>query len=156
VWLEDSTPRLQSVLKIQITNMYYLPNRTVVKRFRFAAFLVLVKWLLITTAFPMFVYALQVERREMSYLAIGLMALAGLVCISHWLVGARARCPMCLVPSFSHKKMAKSAKAGHFMGSYRFFVALGVIFRGCFHCPYCAENVAVQIHRRLPPLRRGL
>lgn len=124
--------------------MYCLSNQIVVKRFRLAALLILAKWLLITGSFPLFGYALLVDRRDLSYLAIGLLGLAGIVSISHLMLGAGTRCPLCFVPSFSHLQQSKSTKASHFLGSYRLFVALGVIFKGRFHCPYCAKNVAVR------------
>jgi hypothetical protein len=131
--------------------MHCLPNQTTVKRYRLAALLILLKWLLITGSLPLFGYALLVDRRDLSYLAIGLWGFAGFVAVSHWMTGARARCPLCLVPSFSHLQQSKSTKAKQVFGSYRFFVALGVIFKGCFHCPYCAKDVAVRTrqHRDL-------
>jgi len=122
-----------------------------VKRFRTAALLILLKWLLITASLPLFGYALLFDDRNSSYIVIGLLGFAGVASIIHWMLGAQAKCPLCFVPSFSHQLQTKSTKALHFMGSYRLFVALGVIFKGHFHCPYCAENVAIQIrhhHRR--------
>lgn len=128
--------------------MHCLPNQSTVKRFRLAALLILLKWLLIMGSLLLFGYALLVDRRDLSYLAISLFGLAGIVTIFHLIVGARTRCPLCLVPSFSHLRQSKSTKANHFLGSYRIFVALGVMFKDCFHCPYCAENIAIQIRQQ--------
>lgn len=72
----------------QTADMHCLPNQTTVKRYRLAALLILLKWLLITGSLPLFGYALLVDRRD---------------------------------------------------------------FRRCFHCPYCAKDVAVRTrqHRDL-------
>jgi hypothetical protein len=127
--------------------MHCLPSQTAVKRYRAAAFLILLKWLLVPGSLGLFVYALLLSRRDLGNLAIGLFGLTGIVAISHLILGAAARCPLCLVSSFSHLQLSKSARAKHFLGSYRFFVALGVLFKGCFHCPYCGGNVATKVRK---------
>jgi hypothetical protein len=128
--------------------MHCLPNQTVVKRFRATAFLIILKWLLVPGSLALFAYALLLSRRDLGNLSIGLFGFAGFVSISHLMMGARARCPLCLVSSFSHIQVSKSTRAKHFLGSYRLFVALGVIFKRCFHCPYCGKDVAIKTHRR--------
>ena len=131
------------------TQMHSLPNQHTVRRFRFAALLLLLKWVFFTSFLGVFGYSLMMERRDLIYIAMGLMGLALLVSISHWIVGARTRCPLCLVPSFSHQQCSKSRKARHFMGSYRLIVALAVIFKGYFHCPYCGEPTAIEVRSRM-------
>lgn len=130
--------------------MHRLPTQGIVRRYRVAALLILLKWLLITGSLPLLAYAKLIERRDLGYCAIAGLILAGLLSLGHWMVGIRARCPLCFVPSFSHQQQAKNWKALHFLGSYRLFVALGVIFKGYFHCPYCGEETAMlaREHRR--------
>ena len=48
----------------QTADMHCLPNQTTVKRYRPAALLILLKWLLITGSLPLFGYALLVDRRD--------------------------------------------------------------------------------------------
>lgn len=128
--------------------MHNLPTRRIVRHYRAAALMILLKWLLITGGIPLLAYAKVIENRELGYYAIAGLSLAGLFSLGHWVVGARARCPLCFVPSFSHRQQAKSRKALHFLGSYRFFVALSVIFKGFFRCPYCGERTAMQARAR--------
>lgn len=126
------------------TEMYCLPNQSMVRRYRFTSFLILLKWLLFTVSVPLLGYAVLVGRRDFANIAIVLMGVAVLASIGHWLVGLHARCPMCFVSPFSHRQHSKSWKASHFLGSYRVFVAGSVLFRGFFHCPYCGEKTAVK------------
>lgn len=50
------------------------------------------------------------------------------------------RCPLCLVPVWAGKKCQKHRKAKPALGiSYRLGVAVAVIFRGHYRCPYCGE-----------------
>lgn len=129
--------------------MHSLPNQSTVRRFRFAAFLLLLKWVFLIVSLAVLGYSMVVERRDLSYVGIGMMGLTVVVSISHWIVAARARCPLCLVPSFSHQQCSKNRKARHLFGSYRLFVALAVIFRGYFHCPYCGEPTSIEVRQRL-------
>lgn len=126
------------------SSMHHLPTRNIVRRYRATALLILLKWLLVISSVPLLAYAMLGERRDLAYYAIAGLGLAGLFSLGHWLMGMRARCPLCFVPSYSHQQQAKSRKALHFLGSYRLFVALSVIFKGCFHCPYCGEETAMQ------------
>ena len=128
--------------------MHNLPNKKIVRRYRIAALFVLMKWLLFTIGVPLSCYGLAMGKRDLVHYAIGCFALAGLLSLGHWAVGARARCPLCFVPSFSHQQQSKSRKALSFLGSYRFFVALGVLFMGWFHCPYCGEDTAMQARQK--------
>lgn len=127
--------------------MHALPNARTVRRFQIAALLLLLKWLLVIVFVALFGYSLMWEKRELTCLALYLMGLCLLVSVSHWVISARARCPWCLVPSFSHQQCSKYRKARHFLGSYRLFVTLGVIFRGWFRCPYCGEPTAVAVRK---------
>ncbi len=129
-------------------NIYSLPNQNAVRRFRFSALLLLSKWVFMMGSLGIFGYATLAERRDLTLLALGLLNLSLLVSIAHWIMATRARCPLCFVPSFSHQMCSKSSKARHCLGSYRLHVSLAVIFRGCFHCPYCGEPIGVKLRQQ--------
>jgi len=128
--------------------MHSLPNKSVVRRFRIAALLLLLKWVFVAGFLGLFGYAAWMERRDLAYLAIALLGPALLVSLGHWAAAVRTRCPLCFVPSFSHQQCAKHRRAMHFLGSYRLFVALAVIFKGYFRCPYCGEPTAMEVRQR--------
>ena len=128
--------------------MHGLSNHHMVRRFRFAALLLLLKWLLMSGFPGLLGYSMWAERRDLTWYALGLLGIGVVVSLAHWIIAARARCPLCLVPSFSHQQCSKHRKALHFLGSYRLFVALAVIFKGYFRCPYCGEPTAMEVRSR--------
>lgn len=130
--------------------MHSLPNKSVVRRFRLAAWMLLLKWVFVTGFLGLFGYAMWMDRMDLRYPALGLLIPALISSLFHWVLAIRTRCPLCFVPSFSHQQCAKHRKALHFFGSYRLFVALGVVFKGWFRCPYCGEPTAMQVRRRHP------
>jgi hypothetical protein len=134
--------------------MHSLPNQSVVRRFRLAAVLLLLKWIFLTAALAVFGYSMILDKREMMLIGIISMAVGVFVSLAHWTVAGRARCPLCFVPSFSHQQCAKSRKALHFLGSYRLIVSLAVLFKGRYRCPYCGEPTAIAVNQRYRNRRR--
>jgi hypothetical protein len=128
--------------------MHSLPNQSSIRRFRFAAVLLLLRWLLFYSSLGMLAYSIAIERRDLACVAMGLFGIALFIWVSHWVISRRARCPLCFVPSFSHQLYARSNKAKHFLGSYSLFVAICVIFKGRFRCPYCGEPTALEVRQR--------
>lgn len=129
--------------------MHNLPSKSMVRRFRLAAWLLLLKWFLVLLFLAWFGYAMWREKMDHAYWAIGLAVPAAmLTALAHWIIAMRARCPLCFVPSFSHQQCSKHRKATHFLGSYRLLVALAVALRGWFRCPYCGEPTAMKVRRR--------
>lgn len=128
--------------------MHRLPNTHSVNRFRFAAFLLLVKWLLVFASAGLLGYSLWAGNRQLTLLAMVLLGLAVLTMFLQWLVAARARCPLCIGHPLAHKACATHRHTRRFCGSYRVYVAICVIFRGCFRCPFCGEPTAVEVRQR--------
>jgi hypothetical protein len=128
--------------------MHSLPNQSVVRRFRLAAVLLLLKWIFFTAALSLCGYSMIMDRRDLMVIGIASMVLGVIVSLLHWAIAGRARCPLCFVPSFSHQQCAKNRKALHFLGSYRLFVSLSVVFRGWFRCPYCGEPTSITVSQR--------
>ena len=134
--------------------MHRLPSQSSVIRFRLAAVLLLVKWAVFVAALGLLGYSILLHETQLTYVGLGLLGMALLAALVQWIVAARARCPLCLVPSFSSKQCSKNRKARHVIGSYRLYVALAVIFRGYFHCPYCGEPTSIEVRQRLRNRRR--
>lgn len=84
---------------------------------------------------------------ERKWFLYGAIALGGVVpaLIFQWAFAARAFCPLCMVPSMASKSCQKNRKARKLLGSYRTRVALSMMFRGHFVCPYCGEPTCVQV-----------
>ena len=128
--------------------MHQLPTQGIVRRYRFAALCVVLKWVLIAASAPLLIYAVLTDHKDIALISIGLMLGAGFATIAHLIAGMRARCPLCFVPSFSHQQQSKSSRALHVLGSYRVFVAISVLLRGWFQCPYCGENTAMKARQK--------
>jgi hypothetical protein len=77
-----------------------------------------------------------------------MVVLTGLVVLMQWLIAARANCPLCLTPVLTAKDCAKHRNARSFLGSHRLRVALEILFRNCFRCPYCGESTALEVRTR--------
>lgn len=130
------------------SHMHQLPTQGIVRRYRFAALCVVLKWILISVSSPCLIYAVMIDRRDIFLDSIGMLLAAGCTTIGHLIGGMRARCPLCFVPSFSHQQQSKNSRALRFLGSYRVFVAFSVLFRGWFQCPYCGEKTSIKARQR--------
>jgi hypothetical protein len=68
--------------------------------------------------------------------------------IIQWGMARRARCPLCMTPVMETKRCSKHRNAKPFLGSYRLRVALSIIFKGSFRCPFCHEPTAIQVRQK--------
>jgi hypothetical protein len=132
--------------------MHRLPRQYSVIRFRIAALLLLVKWVVIVGSSGSLAYALFMANRDLTHLAIILLGLVVPIALLQWLVANRARCPLCIGLPLAHMACATHRGTRRIFGSYRLRVAISVIFQGWFRCPYCGESVAIEVRSR-PPLQ---
>lgn len=127
--------------------MHRLPSHSTVTRFRVASVLIVLAALLIPSSLGLIVWAMVSDSRERMLLG-GILAIAALLLIfCQWLVGARARCPLCLQPSLLRKSCSKHRTARRLFGSHRLRVAVSIMCRGHFRCPYCGEPTAMEVRR---------
>jgi hypothetical protein len=115
---------------------------------RFAAILFCLKCVLFPFAFGLILYALVTQNPGLIHIAIGAMIVAGLVVIIQWILAQRTNCPLCMTPVLAKKSCMKHRAAKSFMGSHRLRVALAVLFKGSFRCPYCNEPTAMELRDR--------
>lgn len=128
--------------------MHRLPSKSVLIRFRIAALLLCFNCLLIPAVLLTLLYSALVADENLTKIALGLGALLFLIVMLQWLFASRARCPLCMTHVLSTKRCSKHRKARKFFGSYRLRVALAVLFKGCFSCPYCHERSAMEVRTR--------
>lgn len=124
-------------------------------RFRFAALVLCTKCLLALTSIGVLIYSLVFSDFELTVVGLGLGGLAIFSTIVQWIISARTKCPLCLTPVLAHKSCSKHRRARRFLGSHRLRVALAVIFRGSFVCPYCNEPTAVEVRTKRQGYSRG-
>ncbi len=81
------------------------------------------------------------------------MAALGVLMLLAWILARSTHCPLCHVPVMASKGCSKNAKARTILGSYRLRVALHILFRGWFRCPYCAEPILLETRERVRSTR---
>lgn len=127
--------------------MHKLPNKTSIIRFRVAALMVCVKTLLIFATILVYACSFITQLQELA--TIGLL-LAGSIVILFPIrlaITSTCQCPLCRVPVLSGKACSKNMKAKSFLGSYRLRVALQILLKNRFRCPYCNETTEIKSRR---------
>ncbi len=128
--------------------MHQFRSKSTILRFKVASLLLCSLCLLAPLASMIFLYAVFHDDRKLAYIGIGIGIAAALSTVSQWILAARARCPLCLTPVLAPKNCAKHRRARTFLGSYRLRVALSILFKNTFLCPYCSEKSAMKIRSR--------
>lgn len=134
--------------------MVLLPSRFAVLRYKLAALGWILLLLLIPGAVAMACYTMFVMDRGPGVIALKLIGLALLAFLLHWLFSLRARCPRCLAGSFSSKACSRHGSSRSLLGSHRLHVAMSVVFRNHFRCPYCGEFTAMKARTASSSRRR--
>jgi len=128
--------------------MHRFPSQSTINRFRLAATLLCLKYLGPPIMAYFVITSIFNDDREKIIIAAvtgGALLLAGVI---QWLVAERTRCPLCLTPVLSHKGCSKHSRAKTFLGSHRLRVAMAIIFKGSFRCPYCDEPSVLEVRKR--------
>lgn len=128
--------------------MHRLHSKSAIRRFRLAALLVCAKCLMAPVSLGWLAYSIVVHDRTQTLLALGALAATLVVKTLQWIVAARTHCPLCMTPVMGHKKCVKHRNAKTAFGSYRLRVALAILFRNSFRCPYCHEPTAMEVRNR--------
>ena len=128
--------------------MHRLPSTLTIYRFRLAALLLAVKCLTVPLALGVLITFLITGDHALAIYGVGLVAVAVLATFLQWLVGGRTHCPLCLTPVLAKKHCRTHRHARPLFGSYRLRVALGILLRNTFYCPYCHEPTAMEVREK--------
>ena len=93
-------------------------------------------------------YSIFQNDRELTYAAIGLGGVSIILAIAQWIAGRKTRCPLCMTPVMAANGCSKNRKALKLLGSYRLRVAVSVVCKGSFRCPYCNEPSVLQLRTK--------
>jgi hypothetical protein len=80
--------------------------------------------------------------------ALVILGAGFLLFIGQWITASRARCPLCTIPPLLRKGCQKNRQSKRVFGSYRMRVAMTVLLRGSFQCPYCGESTKLRVRDR--------
>lgn len=128
--------------------MHRFSSKSAIVRLKLASLLLFLKYLCGVAAGGILVYSLVQDDSQLTWIAIGGGVLTLVVVILQWLFAAKTRCPLCLTPVLATKGCSKHRNSKTFLGSYRLRVALGVLFKGRFYCPYCNEPSVLEVRQR--------
>ena len=128
--------------------MHRLKSKSTVYRFRLAALLLCTKYLLLTATCGVLLTALILNSHPYAMAGCVLAGLVMFIAFLQWLIATRTGCPLCMTPVLAKKQCVPHRQARAVFGNHRLRVALTVLFRGTFRCPYCYELTAVKPRRR--------
>jgi hypothetical protein len=128
--------------------MHRLPSSSTLWRFRVASVLMLLKFLSVPTSASFLCYGfISGENVWMLWAAVALAV--GLGCIIlNLMISGRLRCPLCMVPPLQNRGCSKHRNATTVLGSHKLTVALSILFKDSFRCPYCGEPTAMEVRQR--------
>lgn len=128
--------------------MHRFSSQSAIVRLKLASLLLCLKYFLALATVGILVYSLVESDPRLTWIALGCGVFTVVVVIVQWLLAAKTRCPLCLTPVLATKGCSKHRNAQTFLGSHRLRVALSVLFKGRFYCPYCHEPSALEVRQR--------
>lgn len=128
--------------------MHRFRSKSIIRRLRFAAFLLCLKFVLPVATVVLLAWSLLVDDRQMTTVAISVGALAIFTFVVQCILATRALCPLCMTPVLASKACSKHRNARTLMGSHRLRVAVAILFKGSFTCPYCHESSVLEVRER--------
>lgn len=125
--------------------MHRLRTKSAIHRLRLAAFLLCLQLILTPLAVCFLIHSFVIHDRELILIALGTIFLMLLLLILRCLIARKTHCPLCMTPVLATRGCAKHRHARTFFGSHRLRVALAILFRNSFRCPYCHEPTVLQV-----------
>jgi hypothetical protein len=128
--------------------MHRLHAKQMITRFRISSLLFLLMLLVPVVALPLLAMGWFWHDPVQIYSGVAVLVSMPVVSVTQWIVSSRARCPLCMTTVLADKSCSKHREARRLLGSFRLRVALSILFRNHFHCPYCGEPTAMQVRER--------
>lgn len=128
--------------------MHRFSSNSAIVRLKLVSLLLCLKYFFISGTGGILLYSLVKGDERLTWIAIGLGVVTLVVVLIQWALAAKTRCPLCLTPVLATKGCSKHRNARTFLGSHRLRVALSVLFRGRFYCPYCSEPSVLEVRQR--------
>jgi hypothetical protein len=117
--------------------------------FRIAAILLFANWLLAPAAVGLLGKSLLTYNHPMTVAGSGLGVFCMLLVVTQWIAGSAATCPLCRTAVLAPKDCSKHRRAKTLLGSHRLRVALEILFRNRFRCPYCNESTTMELRETI-------
>ena len=82
---------------------------------------------------------------RLSITGLSLLGATLLFTVIQWMFASAAKCPLCMMPVLSRKGCSRHRQAKSLFGSQRLRVALSILLKGSFRCPYCNEPTVLRL-----------
>ncbi len=125
--------------------MHRLRHPHTIRSLRIAAFLLCVKRFLIVSTPLLFLSSFFKNDAKLSLFGLGMIGLILLLALIQLMFASAAKCPLCLMPVLSRKGCSIHRSTKRFLGSHRQYVALSILLKGNFRCPYCSEPTILRL-----------
>jgi len=133
--------------------MHQYQSISSIRRLRLAAALMCVRCLLSAVFLVVLADSLILCDLELALIGIGLIGLTLLVGCFQWIAASESHCPLCRTAVLMNNKCAKHKRVRRFMGSHRLPVAVSILFRKSFICPFCHERTTLEVRTHKRQLR---
>lgn len=79
----------------------------------------------------------------------GVAAGAGVfLLVVNFVMSGKLRCPLCMMPPLQNRRCSKHRTVKRIFGSHRLSVAVSILFKDSFRCPYCGEPTVMEVRER--------
>ena len=119
-----------------------------IRRFRLAALLLCIRALLPVAALVLLARAMLENDQQLAVIGILMGIFAILIFLFQCILANRALCPLCMTPVMASRSCSKHRNARTLLGSHRLRVAVAVLCKGSFYCPYCHEPSVLEVRPR--------
>lgn len=125
--------------------MHHPRHSRIIRNFRWAAFLLILKRVVLLAAVPSWATAVLAHRHVWAYVGFGCILTGIILGVLQRLFSASAKCPLCMMSPLGRSGCVKHRRVRSFFGSKRLLVAFSILFRGWFRCPYCNEPTGMSL-----------
>jgi hypothetical protein len=113
--------------------------------------LVLLMFLTLPVAAAFLAYGVITKDVDLMRIAARILGLGLFLKILTYIMSGRLKCPLCLGAPLRKLGCTKHRTAETLLGSYTAEVAVAVLFKDKFRCPYCGERTAMEVRERRRP-----
>lgn len=125
--------------------MHHLRTIPAIIHFRVSALIWMINCLLPLVAAGLLIELMCAGSTHSALLGLAVLALSPVMVIPHWAASSHTNCPVCWTLVLAPKHSAKHRNAKTLMGSHRLRVAVAILCKNEFRCPYCNESTALEL-----------
>lgn len=125
--------------------MHHLHSARSILFFRMTALLLLAKGLVGMIGVGLLMFSVSTYDFHFSRIGALVLGLGVVLAVFQWLTAISAWCPLCVAKVMTRNYCAKHRRALRILGSHRLPVAVSILCKGRFSCPYCHEVTELKL-----------